>query len=146
MVRRPAAAVATLSLLLRSVLFGFFGFDFLAEFFVFAVFGFAAFGFVFGFVSFQFLFALVVCFGFFGFPFVGGGERDARRGGWGGQNGGVRRGRCREQQQNEEEGEFAHGSFDRSRSERALGTWTLVQDPLQLQQGLLHRQAAAVAP
>jgi hypothetical protein len=65
MVRRPAAAVATLPLLLRSTLFGFFfGFDFLTEFFVFGVFGFAAFAFVFGFFAFV-VSGFAFVFGFF---------------------------------------------------------------------------------
>jgi hypothetical protein len=101
MVPRSASAATALFLLLGLMLFGcFFGFDFLAEFFVFGVFGFAAFAFVVDFFDRgRFVFALIVGFAVvrFGFAFfLGDGERP-RRGG--GQADRVRRGGSGEQQQ-----------------------------------------------
>jgi len=94
--------------------FGFFGFDFLADFFVFGVFGFAAFAFVVDFFD-RDRFAVagfaVVCFGFVVFA---GDERRPDRGR--GQADRMRGGGCgKQQQRGEQEGQqdrqFAHGPF-----------------------------------
>ena len=92
---------------------GFFGFDFLAEFFVFGVFGLAAFALVvafFGFSRFVVPFFLVG----FGFVFRGGGDEGTSGGGWNRQR--VRRGGRGEQQQRGEQQdqqvrEFPHRPF-----------------------------------
>jgi len=77
--------------------FGFFGFDFLAEFFVFGVFCFAAFAFVVDFFDrHQFVVTLVVRFGF-----VVVDDDEVRRGD--GQRDGVGRGRRGEQHQRSEQ-------------------------------------------
>ena len=94
--------------------FGFFGFDFPAEFFFFGFFGFAAFVFF----AFDFFDRDRVVFGFavirFGFVLRLGDDRGARDGH--GQGHGVRRGSRGEQhQRGEQEGqqdrELAHGPF-----------------------------------
>jgi hypothetical protein len=83
----------------------FFGFDFLAEFFVFGVFGFAAFAFVVGFGVVSFF---VPCLGFVvvRFSFVFNFDDDGRPLGGGRQADGVGRGgRCEQQQRGEQEDE-----------------------------------------
>ena len=99
----------------------FFGFDFLAEFFVFGVFGFAAFAFVFVFVVDFFdlrrsVFALVVGFGFVRFFFVVHFDDDGRSLGGGRQADGVGRGgrgqqHQRGEQEDEQDRELPHGSL-----------------------------------
>jgi len=104
----------------RVVPFGFFfGFDFLAELFVFGVFGFAAFVFAFVLDFFdlnRFVFALIVGFGvvrFFFFVCLGDEKRARRRRGQGRR---VSRGGCgkqqqRGEQQDQQDREFPHGSL-----------------------------------
>jgi len=97
----------------------FFGFDFLAELFVFGVFGFAAFAFVFVVDFFdlhRFVFALVVGFGFVRFFFVVHFDGEGRSLGGGRQADGV--GRCgrgqqhqRGEQEDEQDRELPHGSL-----------------------------------
>ena len=94
--------------------FGFFGFDFLAEFFVLAVFGFAAFAFVIDFFGGFFVGFAIVAFGF-----VVVVDDEGRRGG--GQREGVRRGCRGEQQQrgeqeDQQDREFPHGPCIGARS------------------------------
>lgn len=112
--------VSALPLPLGSMPFGFFfGFDFLAEFFVFGVFGFAAFvfGFVFDFFDLdRFVFALVVgfaCFCFFFVVFLADEEHPRRGCGQGRRVG--RGGRGEQQQRSEQEDqqdrEFPHASL-----------------------------------
>jgi len=94
----------------------FFGFDFLAELFVFGVFGLAAFAFVVGFLVFVGFSRFVVAFFIVRFGFVVGGKGDERAGGGDLQRLRVRRGGCGEQQQRGEQEdqqvrEFPHGPF-----------------------------------
>jgi hypothetical protein len=115
-----AFVVATFSLALRVVPFGFFfGFDFLAEFFVFGVFGFAAFVFAFVVDFFdlnRFVFTLIVGFARLGFFFVVpmADEERSRRGGKRGRSvsrGGRGEQQERSEQEDQQDREFPHGSL-----------------------------------
>jgi len=123
---RSAAAVTAFAVPMRPTpfgfFFGFFGFDFLAEFFVFGVFGFAAFVFVFVFNLFDLhrsVFSPVgfACFCFCFVVFLAEEERSCC-----GRGQGCRVGRrgCGEQQQrgeqqDQQDREFPHGPF--------IGAW-----------------------
>ena len=96
----------------------FFGFDFLAELFVFGVFGLAAFAFVviFGFFGRVGFILGVVAFAVVRFGFVVAGGEDEGRRVRRAQNGGMRRGGRGEQQQrgeqqNQQDRQFAHRSL-----------------------------------
>ncbi|HET7507290.1 MAG TPA: hypothetical protein VFJ53_02930 [Solirubrobacterales bacterium] len=94
----------------------FFGFDFLAELFVFGVFGLAAFAFLFGFVAFFGFDRFVVAFFIVGFGFVVRGIGDEGTGGGDGERLRVRGGGRGEQHQRGEQedqqvGKFPHGPF-----------------------------------
>jgi hypothetical protein len=113
-----------LPLPLRVMPFGFFfGFDFLAEFFIFGVFGFAAFAFVFVVDFFdlhRFAFALVVgfaCFCFFFVVFLSNEERPCRGRGQGSRmsRGGGGEQQQRGEQEDQQDREFSHGSL--------IGAW-----------------------